>query len=167
MAQDLSSATLSEVTRHVDAPAAAVWGVLVDGWLYANWVVGASRVRSVDLTWPAAGSVLQHSFGVWPAVIGDESLVLESDPERRLVIQARGWPMGEARVELTIEAWGDETCDVTMAEDAVAGPGTVVPRALRHAMIAARNREALHRLALIAEGHHRKWLDGQGHHQTS
>ena len=68
--------------------------------------------------------------------------------------------MGEARVELTIEGWGDETCDVTMVEDAVAGPGTVVPRAVRQPLIAARNKEALRRLALIAEGRHREWRDG-------
>ena len=36
------------VTRTVDAPAEAVWAVLADGWLYASWVVGASRVREVD-----------------------------------------------------------------------------------------------------------------------
>ena len=36
------------VTREVDAPAQAVWDVLADGWFYATWVVGASRVRGVD-----------------------------------------------------------------------------------------------------------------------
>lgn len=162
MAKDLSSPPLAEVRRHVDAPATAVWGVLADGWLYANWVVGASRVRSVDLTWPSMDSTLQHSFGVWPAVINDESRVLESEPARRLVIQARGWPMGEARVELTIDAWDDDSCDVALVEDAVAGPGTVVPRAVRQPVIAMRNREAVHRLALIAEGHHRERLAEEG-----
>ena len=36
------------VTRDVDAPGQAVWDVLADGWSYATWVVGASRVRDVD-----------------------------------------------------------------------------------------------------------------------
>ena len=160
MAAGLTPSGVTEVVRHVDAPADAVWAVLADGWLYANWVVGASRVRAVDLTWPTAGSALAHSFGVWPAVVSDESRVLEAEPGRRLVIQAQGWPLGEARVELTIEAWGDETCDVTMVEDAVAGPGTVVPRPVRQALIGARNKEALRRLALIAEGRHREWRHG-------
>ena len=131
MAKDLSAARLAQPRRHVEAPAAAVWGVLSDGWLYANWVVGTSRVRFVDLEWPAVGSTLQHSFGVWPAVVSDESQVLESEPDRRLVIRAEGWPMGEARVELTLDARDDGSCDVVMVEDAVAGPGTVVPRGLR------------------------------------
>jgi len=44
-----------------------------------------------------------------------------------------------------------------IVEDAVAGPGLVVPRAARQAAIAVRNTEALRRLALIAEGRHREW----------
>ncbi|MEO7234739.1 MAG: SRPBCC family protein [Lapillicoccus sp.] len=160
MAAGLTPPGAAEVVRNVDAPADAVWAVLADGWLYANWVVGASRVRAVDLTWPAAGSALAHSFGVWPAVVSDESRVLEAEPASRLVIQAKGWPLGEARVELTIEAWGDETCDVTMVEDAVAGPGTLVPRPVRQALVGARNKEALRRLALVAEGRHREWRHG-------
>jgi len=54
----------------VTAPAEAVWAVVSDGWLYANWVVG-SRVRAVDPGWPAEGCRIHHSFGVWPAVIDD------------------------------------------------------------------------------------------------
>jgi uncharacterized protein YndB with AHSA1/START domain len=161
--QELNKDGRARVRRHVDAPPAAVWGVLADGWLYANWVVGASRVRSVDLTWPQAGASLKHSFGVWPAVLNDESRVLESEPNRRIVIQAKGWPLGEARVELTIAAASGpsqaETCEVEIVEDAVTGPGALVPRVVRQPLIAVRNREALRRLALIAEGHHREWME--------
>ncbi len=44
------------ISRRVDAPAEAVWSVLADGWSYANWVVGAARVRDVDPGWPAQGA---------------------------------------------------------------------------------------------------------------
>lgn len=44
------------ISRRVDAPAEAVWSVLADGWSYANWVVGAARVRDVDPGWPAQGT---------------------------------------------------------------------------------------------------------------
>jgi carbon monoxide dehydrogenase subunit G len=158
--QELSKDGRARVRHHVEAPPAAVWGVLADGWQYANWVVGASRVRWVDLTWPQAGASLKHSFGVWPVVLNDESRVLESEPDRRIVIQAKGWPLGEARVELTIEATDPsqaDTCEVSIVEDAVTGPGVLVPRVVRQPLIAVRNREALRRLALIAEGHHREW----------
>jgi hypothetical protein len=162
VATELTGPGLKPVVRHVEAPIDAVWAVLADGWLYANWVVGASRVREVDETWPAIGSALAHSFGIWPAVVNDESRVLESEPGARLSILAKGWPMGEARVDLRLDAWADETCDVTLLEDAVAGPGSLVPRVVRQPLIAARNKEALRRLALIAEGRHREWTNRAG-----
>ena len=140
------------VRRTVNATADAVWDVLADGWLYATWVVGASRMRDVDASWPARGSRLHHSVGLWPAVIDDQSEVLRSEPGTRLVLRAKGWPVGEAIVDLRLRAVGDGRCEVVMLEDAVSGPGLVLPRVLRQPVIAVRNREALHRLGLLAEG---------------
>ena len=57
-----------------------VFAVLADGWVFPTWVVGASRMRDVDEAWPAEGSHLHHSFGVWPAVIDDKTTVREWDP---------------------------------------------------------------------------------------
>lgn len=146
----------ARVCRHVAAPPEAVWAVLSDGWLYASWVVGASRVRAVDADWPAPGSRIHHSVGAWPALINDVSRCLEAEPGRRMLLQAKGWPLGEAHVELSIIA-RDDGCEVTMVEDATAGPGLAVPGPVRQPVIAARNREALKRLALVAEGRHREW----------
>lgn len=147
---------VATVHRAVDAPAAAVWQVLTDGWTYANWVVGASRVRDVDANWPEVGSRIHHAFGPWPAVIQDSTIVERSEPERLLVLKARGWPVGEARVALRIDPTGDESCQLEIVEDAVAGPGRwAVPRPLRQLAIGPRNRETLYRLGLIAEGRHR------------
>jgi len=160
MNSELSDQGRARVSRRTNAPASTVWAVLADGWLYANWVVGASRVREVDLSWPGVGSRIHHSFGVWPAVINDETVVLESVPDRRLVLEAKGWPLGEARVELRIEQAGDNACDLSVVEDAVKGPGVLVPRAARQPLIAIRNREALRRLSLIAEGRQREMLSG-------
>ena len=156
MAEQLTSST-RRVSRLVRAPSEAVWAVVSDGWLYANWVVGTSRVRAVDSTWPDVGSRIHHSFGVWPALIDDQTVSLQVVSGEQLHLQARGWPMGEARVELTIAEGSDETCTVTIVEDAVTGPGVLVPRPVRQAAIAVRNTEALRRLALIAEGRHREW----------
>ena len=148
------------VSRSVAAPAEAVWAVLADGWFYATWVVGASRVREVDAAWPEPGSRLHHSFGAWPAVISDATVAEEAQEPHRLVLTAKGWPMGEARVSIEIVPDGPGSCTVSMAEDAVSGPGKVVPMPVRQAMILPRNREALRRLAYIAEGRHRAWLAG-------
>ena len=147
------------VTREVAAPGDAVWEVLSDGWAYATWVVGASRVRDVDHDWPAKGARIHHSFGLWPAVISDTTHVERSEPDTELVLTARGWPAGEARVVLTITPRDTGSCTVAIEEDAVRGPGTLVPRPLRQLMIGPRNVEALRRLAYLAEGRHRERLD--------
>ena len=148
------------VSRQVAAPAEAVWAVLADGWQYATWVVGASRVRAVDAGWPQAGTRLHHSFGPWPAVISDATVSQEAQEPHHLVLTARGWPLGEARVEIEIVPDGPGSCTVSIAEDASKGPGTVVPMPVRQLGILPRNREALRRLAYIAEGRHREWLAG-------
>lgn len=140
-----------EVRCTTSASPAAVFAVLTDGWLYPSWVVGAARARSVDTAWPKAGARLHHSFGIWPIMINDVSEVLISEAPHRLVIQAQGWPLGAARVELRVDAW-DQGSLITITEDAVSGPGRLVPKPLRQVVISARNREALRRLALLAEG---------------
>jgi hypothetical protein len=148
------------VTRRVDAPGDAVWEVLADGWAYATWVVGASRVRDVDHSWPAEGARIHHSFGLWPAVISDTTHVERSVPGTELALTARGWPAGEATVVLTITPRDSRSCTVTIEEDAVRGPGTLVPRPLRQLLIGPRNVEALRRLAYLAEGRHRERVAG-------
>ena len=144
------------VTRDVDAPAQAVWDVLADGWDYATWVVGASRVRDVDRDWPAEGSRIHHSFGLWPVVVNDTTKVITSREPTSLVLVARGWPAGEAAVGITVTERGDQSCTVAIAEDAVKGPGTLVPKPLRQLGIGPRNVEALRRLAYLAEGRYRE-----------
>ena len=149
------------VSRQVAAPAEAVWAVLSDGWQYATWVVGASRMRAVDEEWPAPGARLHHSVGIWPAMINDSTVCEEAEEPRHLVLTARGWPLGEARVEIEIVPDGPESCTVSIAEDATSGPGRLVPMPVRQVSILPRNREALRRLALVAEGRHREWLEGE------
>lgn len=139
------------ISRDVDAPAEAVWKVLSDGWLYPLWVVGAARMRDVDPHWPAVGAELHHSVGNWPLLLDDSTEVLEVDPGRMIRLKARGWPAGAAEVVIEIEAVGSAS-RVHIREDAVEGPGVLVPKPLRQLTIAPRNREALRRLALLAEG---------------
>ena len=137
--------------REMNCSPEAVFAVLADGWIFPTWVVGASRMRDVDDAWPAVGSKLQHSFGVWPAVINDETTVLEWDPPRLFVIQPKGWPIGEARVTLEVKPRG-RGCVVRITETAVKGPGALVPDFLLDPPLYFRNIETLRRLAYIAEG---------------
>ena len=131
---------------------ADVFAVLADGWLFPSWVVGASRMRDVAEDWPQVGSRLHHSFGVWPILIDDATVSLEWDPPRHAVMRAKGWPVGEARVTLDVKPHGQGRCLVRIQEEAVAGPGRFIPAPLLDMGLYWRNREALHRLAYLAEG---------------
>jgi hypothetical protein len=142
--------SMATVSRHVDAPPTAVWDVLADGWSYSNWVVGASHMRAVDAAWPAAGAVLHHSQGSWPLTLDDEARVEVSKPASRLVLLAKGWPLGEARVQLDLRS-EDGGTRVTMTEEPVSGPGKWVHNPVSEAVLRRRNVEALDRLAAMAE----------------
>ena len=110
---------MSTTSRPVSATPEQVWEVLSDGWLYPLWVVGASRMRDVDQGWPAVGTKLHHSVGTWPLLIDDTTEVLEKEEQRRLLLLARGWPAGQAHVEITLEPRGTDTV-VTITEQATA-----------------------------------------------
>ena len=141
---------MSTNTRDIDATPEQVWDVLADGWLYPLWVVGASRMREVDETWPAKGSKLHHSVGSWPVLVDDETEVLESVPGSLLRLRAAAWPTGEAWVTIRVQPRGS-LAQVTIEEDAISGPGTLVPKPLRDAGLRWRNVETLRRLAFVAE----------------
>ncbi len=142
------------VTRRVHAPADDVWEVLADGWRYATWAVGTSRMRTVDRTWPQVGSRLRHSAGLWAGLIDETTEILACDPGRRLVLTAHVWPSGAARMWIMVNATGTHGSIVRLAQDVTDGPGRMVPRRARQSVMASRNEEALRRLALIAEARH-------------
>lgn len=142
---------MSTTSRPISATPEQVWSVLADGWLYPLFVVGASRMRDVDDTWPAVGSRLHHSVGTWPLLIDDTTEVLEVEEDRRIVLKARGWPAGEARVEISLRPTADATV-VTIVENATAGPGALVPKPVQDVQLHLRNTETLRRLAFVAEG---------------
>ena len=142
---------MSTTTRPVSATPEQVWEVLADGWLYPLFVVGASRMRDVDASWPAVGARLHHSVGSWPLMIDDTTEVLEVEEAKRILLLARGWPAGQAHVDISLQPSGDTTV-VTITEDATAGPGLLVPKPLRDVQLHWRNVETLRRLAFVVEG---------------
>ena len=144
---------MSTNQRVIHATPEQVWDVLADGWLYPLWVVGATRMRGVEGHWPQQGARLHHSIGVWPLVVNDDTVVIDSDPPRSLTLRAKGWPLGEADAVLELEAQGDATL-VRLHEDAVKGPGMMIPSLVRQPLLTVRNVESLRRLAFLAEGRH-------------
>ncbi|MDQ2670735.1 MAG: SRPBCC family protein [Gemmatimonadota bacterium] len=136
--------------RRMQCGPESVFEVIGEGWLYPAWVVGASRMREVDSSWPQPGSRLHHSVGVWPALIDDSTSCTEWDPPRRAVLTARGWPLGEARVTIDVKPH-DDGCLVRIQEEAVSGPA-LLARPIVDLLLLWRNAETLHRLAYLAEG---------------
>ena len=138
---------MSRNTIDVAASPAAVGEVLADPRLYANWVVGASSTRAVEGRWPKTGAVLHHSVAL---VIRDSTEVLESEPERRLVLEARARPVVVARVEVLIEPKG-AGARIVLEEEAIGGLGAGLPSVLLEPQLFLRNRIAVKRLRSLAE----------------
>jgi uncharacterized protein YndB with AHSA1/START domain len=137
------------VTRIVATTPDRVFAILADGWTYSGWVVGCSHIRNVDPDFPAPGTRVHHSVGVWPATIEDTTAVVEVEVDKRLVLDARVWPVGKARVTFTLEQKGDET-EVTMEEETTAGPGKVLQNKVTDPLLDKRNDESLSRLFAMA-----------------
>lgn len=140
---------MAEVSRLVHATPDQIFAVLADGWSYPLWVVGATHMRAVDPEWPAVGSRIHHSVGAWPVMLEDYTEVLDVDAGRRLELRARAWPSGEARVELDLQPVAGGTM-VTMRENAMSGPGLLVPGILQDLGLYPRNVETLLRLSALA-----------------
>jgi hypothetical protein len=144
---------MSVTYRLVHANPSRVFDSLQDGWSFASWVVGASRIRVVSSDWPSPRSSLHHSIGIWPAVIDDQTMALEWAPPHHAAFRAHGGPLGVALVRFDVYNRPDG-CLVRMREDVLTGPLTMVPAWVRNGMLRVRNRETLRRLAYIAEGRH-------------
>src|SRR6476469_7422261 len=138
------------VTCDIAAPRQRVWDVLADGWTYAGWVVGNSRIRAVSSNWPAPGTRILHSIGTWPAVINDETVVERCITGEEIVLLATVRPAAEARITMQLSNIPGG-CRVAMTEDAVSAPLRWVPDRVQLTGVAPRNRECTWRLAMIAQ----------------
>lgn len=127
-----------------------VFAVLTDAAAYADWVVGSDSIRGTDANWPAVGSRFHHRVGVGPFKVADHTEVIENDPPRKLVLHARARPVGTAKVTLLLKAAQDGTW-VTMRETAGDPLSHLAINPLTDWAVHLRNREALRRLARIAE----------------
>ncbi len=116
-----------------------VFAVLDDAHAYPRWVVGARRVRNVDVEWPAVGSRFHHAVGTAAGEVHDSSKVLERDR-----------PFGVARVDLDIEAEGTGSI-VSITEHPTGGPFALLPRFVSEPLLRARNALALQRFGHLAD----------------
>lgn len=139
------------VTMHTTASPEAVFAVLCDGWRYADWVVGAKKIRNVDADWPTPGSKFHHMVGIGPFTIADSSTLEAIDPPRSLTLNVRARPAGVARVHLVCEPDDEGGTMIAMDEYPISGLARITDNPIQRALLAGRNLEALRRLKNLAE----------------
>src|SRR5687768_13839132 len=134
----------------IPLPPERVFEVLADPFTYQEWVVGTSAIRDADENYPEVGSRLYHRVGLGPLAIRDHTEVLELIPDRQLVLDAHLWPVGRARVKMTLEPWEDGT--KVLMEEGPADPWSRVTMGgpAAEPLLRLRNTEALSRLRRIA-----------------
>jgi hypothetical protein len=137
--------------RVINATPRDVDAVLRDGWNYADWVVGAVHIRSVDKAWPAPGSRVYHRVGAWPVMVSDNTEVVAYEPAEALQLRARLWPFGEATIRLDWAASGHDKCRVRMDEQFVQGPALALRNKVADLVLHARNSESLIRLEHLTQ----------------
>ena len=135
---------------HIRAPRPVVFDVLTDAASYKVWVVGSKRIRGVDPHWPAVGAQFHHVVGWGPIRDKDSTQILEIDPPRRIVLEARIWPLGTAKVSAELSEVGEGT-DVVLIEEPLRGPAVRLDKRVTHWAIKARNAIGLRRLRSWAE----------------
>ena len=91
------------------APPDRIFDLLGDPRSLDYFVVGTRTIRRFDPHWPDKGTKVHHSVGFGPLVLRDETEVLESEPHRRLVLEARLRPLGLFRVEFELSAHPEGT----------------------------------------------------------
>ena len=125
--------------------------MIADGWTYSQWVVGNSRMRAVDPDWPAPGSTIHHTIGIWPVVAQRRDGGRECVPARRnWCCSPRARPFGarESRCGSSIPRTAAPHRDGRGAGRRAAQLGAT-PAGTRRGV--PRNRECTWRLAAIAE----------------
>lgn len=129
-----------------------VFAVLSDPDCYPKWVVGAAGIRDHDEDFPAIGSRFHHKVGSWPVGLKDHTEVIEIDPPRRIVLQAKARPLGTATIAIDLAESAGGT-ELTMEE--VPGDrftSLLAANPVADTVLRVRNAEALARLKRLVEG---------------
>jgi hypothetical protein len=124
---------------------AAIFSVLRDGWSYARWVVGTSKIRAVDDGWPQPGARLHFRLGRGPLSKDDETRSMRLVDGSELELEAVGRPLGTARVDFRVDKVRDGSL-VTIIEHPTKGPLATLHNPGFELLVYLRNVETLRRL---------------------
>jgi uncharacterized protein YndB with AHSA1/START domain len=141
---------LNEIEMTV--PPQRVFDVLSDPRSFGYWVVGSRAIHAADPTWPAPGSVFEHTQGFGPLpLLRDVTTVLASTPPTMLRMRVQARPLTVAHVTLSLvpEAAGTR---VVMEEVPADLRSKLTMNPLVDPLIRLRNAESLRRLKRLAEG---------------
>lgn len=131
--------------RYMPYEPALIFSVLGDGWSYDRWVVGTSRIRSMDPTWPQPGARLHYRIGRGVLSKDDETRSLRVVEGSELELEAVGRPLGTARVDFRIDRVRDGAL-VTLIEHPTKGALANLHNPGFELLIYLRNVETLRRL---------------------
>jgi uncharacterized protein YndB with AHSA1/START domain len=140
----------AQVETTIAAPCETIFEILSDPETYVQWEVGSSAILQTDSDWPEPGAMFEHTHGKWGVHLRDTTRVLEAEPPRRLVLEARVRPVTVAEVEFRLDPRA-EGCNVTMVERTTGGLLRFTIGPLRDLALDLRNREMLRRLRRLAE----------------
>jgi len=131
------------VEARVPAQRADVYDVVSDPQTYPTWLLGNTRVASVDDDFPQAGTEFEHTVMAGIVRIDDHSESLGADENRRLALRVHAGAF-HARVEFDLESCGKRTTNVRLAEQPIGLLSIATP--LLRPLLYARNRASLERL---------------------
>ncbi|MFJ8546165.1 SRPBCC family protein [Streptomyces sp. NPDC093586] len=128
----------------------AVWDVLADGGLYADWVVGTSSSTPKRGQWPQVGAAITYEVRLGPLRLRNETVVRRCEEGSVLELEAIAGPLGTARIAIEVRPWGEQ-CLVIVDEHPLSGAGGVLHNMSVEALIQLRHRAMLARLARLCE----------------
>ncbi|MFD5518833.1 SRPBCC family protein [Streptomyces sp. NPDC127066] len=139
--------------RHqvIERPPDAVWAVLEDPRLYADWVVGTSASWPLDTRWPQVDAELAYRVDLGPWTFEGRTVVRRAEPPHWLELEADSGRLGTARIAIEVRPWGGQTL-VLVDEHPLRGPGGALHAAPLDFLIQLRHRSMLPRLARTVEG---------------
>jgi hypothetical protein len=137
--------------RYMPYDPSLIFSVLRDGWSYDKWVVGTSKIRSVDPTWPEPGARLHYRIGRGAMSKDDETRSIRIVDGSELELEAVGRPLGTARVDIRVDRVRDGAL-VTMIEHPTKGALASLHNPGFELLIYLRNVETLRRLERVVSG---------------
>jgi uncharacterized protein YndB with AHSA1/START domain len=138
--------------RHIfiARPPEAVWATLADGRKYAEWVVGARKIRAANVEWPQIGAEIHFVVGYGPLKLHDRTVVRVCEPPQRLELEVHAGPLGTTRVAIQLIAWGEGTV-LILDEHPLRGLSAGLHGPHIEMLLHLRNRVMLRNLARVAE----------------